>query len=61
MKYCTDNEGTVYRGRDHDAPDKDEAAHIQICPVCGQEMDMRDLGIALHHATPDHEPLPAVN
>ncbi|RUU99453.1 hypothetical protein EOB36_20465 [Mesorhizobium sp. M6A.T.Cr.TU.017.01.1.1] len=53
----TNNAGTGYKGVDRDDPYKDEAKHFQICPACGQEMDMRDLGEALHHGTPGHKPL----
>ncbi|TJU72550.1 MAG: hypothetical protein E5Y15_33775 [Mesorhizobium sp.] len=53
----TNNEATGFKGKRHDGQVKDEREHFQICPVCGQEMDKRDLGEALHHATPGHKPL----
>jgi hypothetical protein len=27
-------------------------------PVCGQAFDARDLGQVVHHAEPEHQPLP---
>ncbi|WP_292539058.1 hypothetical protein [Mesorhizobium sp.] len=53
----TNNEATGFKGKRHDGPVKDEREHFTICPVCGQEIDMRDLGEALHHAMPSHKPL----
>ncbi|WP_287196657.1 hypothetical protein [Mesorhizobium sp.] len=43
MRYRTNNEGTGYRGKDHDQPIKPEAEHFEHCPICGQDFDMRDL------------------
>ncbi|MCF6126085.1 hypothetical protein EN904_10610 [Mesorhizobium sp. M7A.F.Ca.CA.001.07.2.1] len=34
-----------------------EGPEIEICPVCGQAIDMRDIGQLLWHVTEDHEPL----
>ncbi|PAQ04203.1 hypothetical protein CIT25_01575 [Mesorhizobium mediterraneum] len=53
----TNNEATSFKGKRHDGQVKDEREHFTICPVCGQEIDMRDLGEALHHAMPSHKPL----
>jgi hypothetical protein len=39
MRYRTNNEGTGYRGKDHDQPIKPEAEHFEHCPVCGQDFD----------------------
>ncbi|TIM24101.1 MAG: hypothetical protein E5Y61_28220 [Mesorhizobium sp.] len=58
MRYRTNNEGTGYTGKDHDWPIKPEAEHFEHCPVCGQDFDKRDLGQVLHHAEPEHQPLP---
>jgi hypothetical protein len=61
MRYRTNNEGTGYRGRDHDQPTKPEAEHLEHCPVCRQDFDKRNLGQVLHHAEPEHQPLSIVN
>ncbi|MDB5407711.1 MAG: hypothetical protein JWL84_2623 [Rhodospirillales bacterium] len=37
----------------------DEAEHYQVCPACGQTVDMRDLDAVLHHEREGHEPLPS--
>ncbi|RUV36274.1 hypothetical protein [Mesorhizobium sp. M7A.F.Ca.MR.148.00.0.0] len=29
----------------------------EICPVCGQAIDMSDIGQLLWHSTEDHEPI----
>ncbi|RWN90609.1 hypothetical protein [Mesorhizobium sp.] len=58
MRYRTNNEGTGYRGKDHDQPIKPEAEHFEHCPICGQDFDMRDLGQVLHHAGAEHQPVP---
>ncbi|MER9652483.1 hypothetical protein NKJ26_03060 [Mesorhizobium sp. M0152] len=44
-------------GKRHAGPVKDEIEHFMICPVCGQEIDMRNLAEVLHHDNPHHEPL----
>jgi hypothetical protein len=57
VKYRTNNEGTGFKGRDHDQPIKPAEQHFEQCPICGQDFDMRDLGQVLHHAKSDHQPL----
>ncbi|TGQ37228.1 hypothetical protein EN859_019595 [Mesorhizobium sp. M00.F.Ca.ET.216.01.1.1] len=46
-----------YEGADHHAPYKPETEQFMICPVCGWEIDMRNLGEVLHHASKRHRPL----
>ena len=36
---------------------KDESEHFYVCAVCGQAVDMRDLGEVFHHETPGHKPI----
>jgi len=48
---------TVIGTRVSDDP-ADERVHFYVCKVCGQAVDMRDLGQVFHHEVPGHEPLP---
>jgi transcription initiation factor IIE alpha subunit len=34
-----------------------EAEHLQLCPDCGQALDLRDHGEVMHHIQPGHEPI----
>lgn len=34
---------------------EDEAEHFYVCKVCGQAVDMRDLGEVFRHEEPGHE------
>lgn len=52
------NPATGIKGKRHGKPAKDEADHFIKCPICGQAFDMRELGDVLHHAEPEHGPLP---
>jgi len=36
----------------------EEHEHFYTCSVCGQAVDMRDLGQVFHHEAPVHDPLP---
>ena len=35
---------------------EDDAQHFFACKVCGQAVDMRDLGEVFRHEEPGHEP-----
>ncbi|MET3579859.1 hypothetical protein ABID19_002890 [Mesorhizobium robiniae] len=57
MRHRTNEEGTGFKGRDHDQPIKSEAQYLEHYPICGQDLNMRDLGPVLHHAKSEHQPL----
>lgn len=44
-------------GHRHKGPPASELAHFLPCPVCGQQIDMRDFRQVTYHADPEHEPL----
>jgi hypothetical protein len=46
------------RGTDADDEPANEADHFEICPVCGQAFDRRDLDQVLHHDEDAHDPIP---
>lgn len=39
-------------------PAKDELRHFELCPMCGQAVDRRDIHAVMHHLPVGHEPLP---
>lgn len=40
------------------APPKDELVHFELCPMCGQAVDRRDIYAVMHHLPVGHAPLP---
>ncbi|RWO41368.1 MAG: hypothetical protein EOS11_18265 [Mesorhizobium sp.] len=54
---ATQNVAAGIIGKRYGAPIKDELKHFYICAICGQEVDMRQLGEVLYHEEPGHEPL----
>lgn len=46
-------------GEPEDGEPADEREHFEICPVCGQAIDLRDFAQVIHHGTPGHDKLPA--
>lgn len=54
----TDNPAAGIRGRALDIEIQDELEHFDLCPVCGQAFDMRELAEVFHHDTEEHERLP---
>ncbi|TRC98292.1 hypothetical protein FJV76_13280 [Mesorhizobium sp. WSM4303] len=42
-------------GHRHEGPPASELEHFIACPVCGQQIDMRDLRQVAYHADPEHE------
>jgi hypothetical protein len=38
---------------------KNQHEHFYKCPMCGQQVDRRQLGEVLHHQVLDHKPIPA--
>jgi hypothetical protein len=50
--------GEGIKGEREDAVVTHESEHFEVCPVCGQAFDLRDLAQVLHHDQPEHEPLP---
>lgn len=52
--------GPVILGRSRSAiaPPKDELVHFELCPMCGQAVDRRDIYAVMHHLPVGHAPLP---
>lgn len=58
----TNNEGTGIVGVPIDPETgkelhPEEHEHFYVCAMCGQAVDMRDLGQVFHHEERGHEPL----
>ena len=45
------------QGRDTVSRDS-ELVHFELCPMCGQAVDRRDIHAVMHHLPVGHEPLP---
>jgi hypothetical protein len=39
-------------------PLRNELAHFELCPMCGQAVDRRDIHAVMHHLPVGHQPLP---
>ena len=37
---------------------KDELVHFEVCPMCSQAVDRRDIFAVMHHLPVGHQPLP---
>jgi len=37
---------------------EDELAHFELCPMCSQAVDRRDIHAVMHHLPVGHAPLP---
>lgn len=37
---------------------RDELAHFECCPMCGQAIDRRDIYAVMHHLPVGHQPTP---
>ena len=37
---------------------KNELAHFEVCPMCSQAVDRRDIMAVMHHLPVGHQPLP---
>jgi hypothetical protein len=37
---------------------KDELVHFEVCPMCSQAVDRRDIYAVMHHLPVGHTPLP---
>jgi hypothetical protein len=49
-----------HSGRDVNSPDRPELDHFELCPVCGQLFDLRDLSqVRAHLHEPDFDIEPA--
>jgi hypothetical protein len=46
------------RSRSAIAPPRDELIHFELCPMCGQAVDRRDIYAVMHHLPVGHTPLP---
>lgn len=57
QKLCHDTEACAERQRWVAPKRSDERRHYMVCGDCGQEFDMRDLGVVLAHELPHDGPL----
>jgi len=50
----------VRSGRCRPAPvsSKDELRHFEVCPMCDQAVDRRDIYAVMHHLPVGHQPIP---
>ena len=46
------------RSRSAIAPPRGELIHFELCPMCGQAVDRRDIYAVMHHLPVGHTPLP---
>jgi hypothetical protein len=46
------NESTGIKGRAEGVEPENEAEHFDVCPLCGQAFDMRDLDDVMRHGNP---------
>jgi hypothetical protein len=46
------------RRRDAVASREDELVHFELCPMCSQAVDRRDIHAVMHHLPVGHAPLP---
>lgn len=46
---------TARRGK---AACEDELVHFEVCPMCDQAVDRRDIYAVMHHLPVDHAPRP---
>jgi hypothetical protein len=44
--------------RSIDASAKAELVHFEVCPMCSQAVDRRDIFAVMHHLPVGHQPLP---
>jgi hypothetical protein len=44
-------------GKQHGGEPADERENFYTCPICGQQVDMRDLRQVIWHERPKHKPL----
>lgn len=44
--------------RDNSRSPEDELAHFELCPMCSQAVDRRDIHAVMHHLPVGHAPLP---
>lgn len=57
-QHRTNNPATGIKGRALGRKAKGSIReHYEICPECGQAIDLRDLGEVFHHNEPGHKPL----
>jgi len=57
MMVKVDNPGKGIVGKRVGGEDVNEIDNFYNCPLCGQSVDMRDLGQVLHHEARGHEAL----
>ena len=49
--------GPPIPGKQHGGEPADEDDNFYTCPICGQQVDMRDLRQVIWHERPKHRPL----
>jgi hypothetical protein len=49
--------GPPIPGKLHGGEPADEMDNFYTCPICGQQVDMRDLRQVIWHERPKHKPL----
>ncbi|PZV34388.1 hypothetical protein [Mesorhizobium kowhaii] len=49
--------GPPIPGKRHGGEPANEQENFMTCPICGQQIDMRDFRQVAHHDDPEHEPL----
>ena len=49
--------GPPISGKLHGGESSDEMDNFYTCPICGQQVDMRDLRQVIWHERPKHKPL----
>jgi hypothetical protein len=54
----TEKPGVGITGEPEGGEPADEREHFEVCPVCGQAFDLRNLDQVIHHGRPDNQPLP---
>lgn|GEM_PF-4537528 len=50
--------GTTSQRRGRAPSPEDELRHFEICPMCSQAVDRRDIYAVMHHLPVGHVPLP---
>jgi hypothetical protein len=50
--------GSLVARRRAVASPKDELVHFELCPMCSQAVDRRDIHAVMHHLPVGHRPLP---
>lgn len=49
--------GAGIKGTFDGAEPRDESEHFEVCPICGQAIDLRELEQVIYHGQPEHQPI----